>query len=460
MSILPTLAYGSTSSGVQTSQAGPAIYVGVDNPNGIVFGPVGSLFIDISNELIYIRTGVGVSGWATIVGGGGAPVTWAEIIGDPEASAALTTAIDIHADAAVTGHEGEADPHVVYLTEAEANAIYEAIGTAAAAVAVHAAAGNPHPVYVTEAEGAALYDALGAATAAVAAHEAAGDPHPGYLTAAEGNAAYQALDATLTALAALNATAGLVEQTGADAFTKRALGVGASTSVPTRADADARYDATGAAAAAVAAHEAAGDPHPTYTTAAELAAGITAHEAAGDPHPGYLTAAEGDALFLTPAEGNAAYAALAHRASHISGGSDAFLSTDLLEAIVKRLQTTTGPTTLLLGAVADGEFLRRVGTAVIGAAPGAGSFTAAQVTLSLPYPAKHDHVVNVVDAAATATSKVVPTLAGSDDNSTNGSNMTDLLQLAAQPKTGSIDFKLSFLTPAAGPFLVNYAMSS
>src|SRR5262245_40680120 len=63
-----------------------------------------------------------------------------------------------------------------------------------AALAAHAAAGNPHPVYLTEPEGDALYDGLGDALAAVAAHEGLADPHPQYLTAAEGNAAYQALD--------------------------------------------------------------------------------------------------------------------------------------------------------------------------------------------------------------------------------------------------------------------------
>lgn len=59
----------------------------------------------------------------------------------------------------------------------------------------------------------------------------------------------------------------------------------------------------------------------------------------------------------------------AHKSSHVSGGGDAFLSTDVIEAIVKRLQTTTGPTTMTMGAVSDGQFLKRSGTTVVGDTP-------------------------------------------------------------------------------------------
>jgi len=215
---LPTITYSHAEDSVDSAEIGAAIYVGSANPNGSIFASLGSLFIETLSSLIYIKTTAdGAIGWSVLTGGGG-PITWAEITGDPGASAPLVAEI-------------------------------------AEAVDAHEAESNPHPIYLTQAEADALYDAIGAAIAAVAAHEAAGDPHPGYLTPAEGNAAYQALDATLTALAALDATAGLVEQTGADAFTKRALGVGAGTSVPTRADADTRYDAAGAAAAAQAASQ-------------------------------------------------------------------------------------------------------------------------------------------------------------------------------------------------------------
>lgn len=54
-------------------------------------------------------------------------------------------------------------------------------------------------------------------------------------------ASSQPLNAKLTALGSMDSSLGLVEQTGASAFAKRAIGAGADSSIPTRLDADGRY---------------------------------------------------------------------------------------------------------------------------------------------------------------------------------------------------------------------------
>ena len=68
---------------------------------------------------------------------------------------------------------------------------------------------------------------------------------------------------------------------------------------------------------------------------------------------------------------NIGAAAATHKDEHKSGGADAFASGDLLEAVIKRIRQTGSPsagatTDLLVGAIADLQFLRRSGTGVVG----------------------------------------------------------------------------------------------
>lgn len=51
---------------------------------------------------------------------------------------------------------------------AAAAAASDPVGTATAAVSAHAGASDPHPTYLTAAEGNAVYDAIGAAAAVTA----------------------------------------------------------------------------------------------------------------------------------------------------------------------------------------------------------------------------------------------------------------------------------------------------
>lgn len=59
-------------------------------------------------------------------------------------------------------------------------------------------------------------------------------------------------------------------------------------------------------------------------------------------------------------------------------------ATDIIEAIVKRLRETGGPTTLLIGAIADGQVAKRSGTALVGTGhPFSLEFVSADQTITL-----------------------------------------------------------------------------
>jgi hypothetical protein len=219
------------------------------------------------------------------------------------------------ADAApVESVNGETGDVVLDAADVGADPAGTGAAQAAAAVAAHVALPDPHPQYTTAVEAAAAApvqsvngetgtvvldagdvgaDPAGTAATAVANHEAAGDPHPQYTTTAEA------------------AAAAPVQQ------------VNGKTGVVILNAADVSADPAGTAATAVSNHEAAGDPHPQYTTAAEAsaaapvqsvnaqtgvvvldaadvgadpsgtaAAAVSAHEAASDPHPGYQLESE------------------------------------------------------------------------------------------------------------------------------------------------------------------------
>src|SRR5512143_3122254 len=76
---------------------------------------------------------------------------------------------------------------------------------------------------------------------------------------------------------------------------------------------------------------------------------------------------------------------LAHEARHVSGGADAFLSTDVIEAIVKRILETGASTTLAFAAIADGEFLKRSGATITSGTPTAPTVsTLTKITTDVP----------------------------------------------------------------------------
>jgi hypothetical protein len=183
--------------------------------------------------------------------------------------------------------------------------------------------------------GAAFTGPVSAPSIALATDLAVSDGGTGASTAAAARAnlglgigtAVQPFDATLSGLAGLDPVPGLVEQTGADAFAKRAIGAGSASSVMTRGDGDSRYApaAHGHAAADVAGLQAALDgkqaADPTLSAFASLGwtAGaqvpvMTAPDTIGLRAIGAAAAAD----ILSRADGDARYSAAVH--SHAIAG--------------------------------------------------------------------------------------------------------------------------------------------
>lgn len=105
-------------------------------------------------------------------------------------------------------------------------------------------------------------------------------------------------------------------------------------------------------------------------TCEEIDCQIFTHKTISDTELGYLNGVSSNLQTQLNAK-----ASTSHKDTHKSGGSDEITSSDLLEAVIKRLRESSGPTDLTLGSIADGEYLKRSGSTIIGGTPaGSGGF--------------------------------------------------------------------------------------
>lgn len=148
----------------------------------------------------------------------------------------------------------------------------------------------------------------------------------------------------------------------------------------------------------------------------------------------------------------------AHKDTHKSGGSDAFTSADLLEAVVKRLLESGAATTLLIGAIADGEFLKRVGTSIVGASPAAGSAAITQVEVDFGSAPASEKNFLITDAAVDPSSKIIATGAYAAPTGKDADEMEmDPLSIICLAGSGEFTMNVRALKGRViGAFVVNY----
>ena len=87
---------------------------------------------------------------------------------------------------------------------------------------------------------------------------------------------------------------------------------------------------------------------------------------------------------------------------------------------------------------------------------GGGGGSATRVLLAIPFPAKREHTINVIDASITTTDKINSWLSGLAPEVVGSGDAVDMFNIQPIAKAGSVDFVFSFLTPFAGSLSVDY----
>lgn len=181
---------------------------------------------------------------------------------------------------------------------------------------------------------------------------------------------------------------------------------------------------------------------------------MSAHTGAADPHPGYLTTAEG----------NAAYALIAH--THVI--SDV---TGLQSALDGKLGVGSEAATVntINGRISAGTNVTITGSGtaaspyVINASVGGGgggttvANGVATVTITGQTQGQFEWSETVAAVGATATSRVWLGLAATTDDDENTAELLDVVSMSATPGTGTLTITMTFSQLTRGPIKLNWS---